>query len=80
MNKKNTILWVVLMLLMLFNFWLAEMSPVTGKWTLLVILAVTLVKFLGVAFRFMELKEANIRWKAIFIVFILVFTGLAGLI
>jgi heme/copper-type cytochrome/quinol oxidase subunit 4 len=80
MNKKNTILWVVLMLLMLFNFWLAEMSPVTGKWTLLVILAVTLIKFLGVAFRFMELKEANIRWKAIFIVFILVFTGLAGLI
>ncbi|RLD45623.1 MAG: hypothetical protein DRI89_00580 [Bacteroidetes bacterium] len=80
MNKKNTILWVILMLLMLFNFWLAEISPITGKWTLTVILFVTLIKFLGVAFRFMDLKNAHKHWKIIFIVFILLFSGLAGLI
>lgn len=80
MNKKNTILWVILMLLMLFNFWLAEISPITGKWTLLVILTVTLIKFLGVAFRFMDLKDANRGWKILFIVFILLFVGVAGII
>ncbi len=65
---------------MLFNFWLAEISPTTGKWTLTVILFVTLIKFLGVAFRFMDLKNAHKHWKIIFIVFILLFSGLAGLI
>ena len=80
MNKKNTILWVILMLLMLFNFWLAEISPVAGKWTLTVILVVTLIKFLGVAFRFMDLKDANNGWKIIFVIFILLFSGIAGLI
>ena len=49
MNKKNTILRVVLMLLMLFNFWLAEISQTSAKWTLLVILVVTVVKFLRIA-------------------------------
>lgn len=68
------------MLLMLFNFWLAEISPITGKWTLLVILTVTLIKFLGVAFRFMDLKDANRGWKILFIVFILLFVGVAGII
>lgn len=80
MNKKNTILWVILMLLMMFNFWLAEISPITGKWTLIVILVVTLIKFLGVAFRFMDLKDANRGWKILFIVFILLFAGVAGIV
>jgi len=65
---------------MLFNFWLAEISPVAGKWTLTMILVVTLIKFLGVAFRFMDLKDANKGWKIIFVIFILLFSGLAGMI
>jgi len=80
MNKKNTVLWIILMVLMLFNFWLAEISPVAGKWTLTMILVVTLIKFLGVAFRFMDLKDANKGWKIIFVIFILLFSGLAGMI
>jgi len=80
MNKKNTILWIVLMALMLFNFWIAEFSPASEKWALAVILIVTMVKFLGVAFRFMELKEANSGWRIIFFVFVFAFVLIAGLV
>ncbi|RLD74678.1 MAG: hypothetical protein DRJ10_16675 [Bacteroidetes bacterium] len=80
MNKKNTILWVVLMLLMLFNFWLAEMSATAAKWTLVVILMVTAIKFFGIVFQYMELKDANKGWKFIFVIFILIFSVIAGLV
>ncbi|NOX46508.1 MAG: cytochrome C oxidase subunit IV family protein [Chlorobi bacterium] len=80
MNRKNTLLWVVLMLLMLFNFWLAEISQTTARWTLSVILIVTVIKFLGIAFQYMELKDAHRRWKIIFIVFVLSFAVAAGLV
>ncbi|MCF6170921.1 MAG: cytochrome C oxidase subunit IV family protein [Bacteroidales bacterium] len=78
MNTKNTLLWLGLILLMLFNFWLAELSALAGKWTLIVILLVTLFKFLGVVFRFMDLKNAHPGWKVLFIVFILLFAVIAG--
>jgi len=80
MNKKNTILWIVLMLLMLFNFWLAEISQTTAKWTLFAILIVTVIKFLSIAFQYMELKDTHRRWKIIFIAFILAFAVVAGLV
>ena len=73
-------MWVVLMVLMLFNFWLAEFSPVSVKWALAVILIVTVVKFLGVALQFMELKTANSGWGILFLLFILGFVLIAGLV
>ena len=68
------------MLLMLFNFCLAEMSSTAQKWTLLVILGVTLIKFLSVAFQFMEIKDASTGWKILITVFILLFVGVAGIV
>jgi predicted ferric reductase len=68
------------MLLMLFNFWLAEISQTAAKWTLLVILIVTVIKFLSIAFQYMESKDAHRRWKIVFIVFILAFAVVAGLV
>jgi predicted ferric reductase len=68
------------MLLMLFNFWLAEISQTAANWTLLVILIVTVIKFLSIAFQYMELKDAHRRWKIVFIVFILAFAVVAGLV
>jgi len=80
MNKKNTILWVILMLLMLFNFWLAEISQTAANWTLLVILIVTIIKFLSIAYQYMELNITHKGWKLIFVVFILLFSVVAGLV
>jgi heme/copper-type cytochrome/quinol oxidase subunit 4 len=80
MNKINTILWVALLILMLFNFWLAEISQTAAKWTLLVILIVTVIKFLSIAFQFMELKDSHRGWKFVFLIFILLFTVVAGLV
>jgi len=80
MNKKNTITWIVLMILMLFNFWLAELNPNYVKYTLAVILFITLIKFLGVAFRFMDLKDAHKGWKTLFVGFIITFVIIIGLV
>jgi predicted ferric reductase len=65
---------------MLFNFWLAEVSQTAANWTLLVILIVTVIKFLSIAFQYMELKDTHRRWKIVFIVFILAFAVVAGLV
>ncbi len=76
MNTKNTILWILLMILMIVNFWMAERSPETQYWTLLLILSVTMIKFLAVALQYMDLKNANRGWQIILIAFVTIFAGI----
>ncbi|MDR2206975.1 MAG: hypothetical protein LBE36_12570 [Flavobacteriaceae bacterium] len=46
-----------------------------------IILGLSAVKFLLVAFQFMEIKKAHIFWKIILMIFItVVFTAIAGLV
>jgi len=62
MNKKDLILWVLLITLTLVGYF----SSITemGKMTLILsLLTVTIVKFIGIGFQFMALKKAHIFWK-----------------
>ncbi len=45
-----------------------------------IILALFMVKFLGVAFYFMELKKAHVFWKSAVLIFVSIFWGLVLLI
>lgn len=39
-----------------------------------IILALFMLKFLGVAFYFMELKKAHVFWKSVVIIFVMLFS------
>ena len=80
MNTKNTLIWLILVILMILNFWLAEYSPIISKWTLQIILLVIIIKFLTVIFQFMDLKEAHKNWKYIFIIFVFTYAGVISLV
>lgn len=45
-----------------------------------IILALFMVKFIGVAFYFMELKKAHVFWKSAVLIFASIFLGLVLLI
>ncbi|OGS72869.1 MAG: hypothetical protein A3F91_15380 [Flavobacteria bacterium RIFCSPLOWO2_12_FULL_35_11] len=45
-----------------------------------IILALFMVKFLGVAFYFMELKRAHVFWKSAVLIFASIFLGLVLMI
>ena len=67
--KKNT---YTLALLILFTVSAAFISqPIrTIKFSVLLILAISALKFLLVAFQFMELKKAHSFWKKSMVVFV----------
>lgn len=44
------------------------------KVTTAIILALFMLKFLGVAFYFMELKRAHVFWKSVIIIFVMLFS------
>jgi len=79
-NKINTILWLSLLALMFVNYWFAEKSGMYSLIILLIILAVIIIKFIGIGFIYMELKSAHINWKILFIGFIIFFSLIIGVI
>ena len=50
------------------------------KYITLTILGLSVIKFLLVAFNFMELKKANSFWKFLIIAFLILFVGIISLI
>jgi Prokaryotic Cytochrome C oxidase subunit IV len=74
-NKKNTISLIVLLKLTLITAALASMKSAT-----LLILIIAVIKFLLVAFQFMELKKAHLFWKAAITILILFITGIIFLV
>jgi len=69
-NNKNTISLIILLMLTMITAALAGMKGAT-----LLILLIAVIKFLLVAFQFMELKKAHLFWKAALSVLILIITG-----
>jgi hypothetical protein len=82
MMKKylNEITWVLLVSLIFISYTLAEINNESIKWTLPLILVLSMIKFIGVSFVFMEIKNANTAWKIILTVFITVFASIIALI
>ncbi|HHO55353.1 MAG TPA: hypothetical protein ENK21_03120 [Trueperaceae bacterium] len=71
--RINTITWLVLVLLTLFGYFMAEGSSLAKPVVFGLVLAATAIKFLSVGFQFLDLKEAHLAWRILFLGFILIF-------
>ncbi len=76
----NEITWVLWVSLIFVSYTLADISNESAKWTLPLILVLSMIKFIGVSFVFMEIKNANIAWKIILSVFISAFVSIIAFI
>ena len=73
MTKQNIITWVLLMILTVIA---SLVSSANSVYIIPLILLLAVLKFMGVAFNFMELKKANIFWKVIVTAFLILFVGI----
>ncbi|NOY49273.1 MAG: hypothetical protein GXO88_01705 [Chlorobi bacterium] len=82
MMKKylNEITWVLLVSLIFVSYTLTDINNESTRWVLPLILVLSMMKFIGVSFVFMEIKNANIAWKIILSVFITAFVSIIAFI
>jgi len=73
MNKTAIITWIILIMLTIAS---ALISGIQSKYTVLLIMAVSALKFIGVAFQFMELKKAHTFWRVLLLSFLVIYTML----
>ena len=67
-NREFIIVWSVLVLLTVVT---ALISISNTEYKIEIILGLAILKFLGVAFYFMNLKKAHIFWKSSIVLFLL---------
>ena len=70
MKNAATITWFILILLTITS---AMVSKLESKYAVLIILILSALKFVGIAFQFMEIKKAHVFWKTLIIGFIFLF-------
>jgi len=73
MNKTSIITWVILIVLTIAS---ALLSGIQSKYTVLLIMIISALKFIGVAFQFMELKKAHTFWRTLLVSFLAIYTML----
>ncbi len=75
MRSTLTTTWLLLMFLVILMSLFAHFEPHSSFfWT--VILGLSGLKFLLVAFQFMEMKRANSFWKVFLVLFVVLFIAL----
>lgn len=67
MERTFNITWIVLIALTILT---AVFANVDMKYIAIVILGLSFLKFIGVAFFFMELKKANVFWRVLLVGFL----------
>jgi Prokaryotic Cytochrome C oxidase subunit IV len=75
MNSKLT--WIVLIILTIGS---ALISKLNSNYAVLTILVFSSLKFLGIAFEFMELKKAHLFWKTMVVGFLIIFATSVALV
>ena len=72
--KKHLFLtiWVVLILITIATATVSN-STLTIKQAVMLILGLSVIKFLGVSFYFMELRKAHLFWKIAVLFYVIVF-------
>ncbi|MDP1843863.1 MAG: hypothetical protein Q8K64_10615 [Sediminibacterium sp.] len=70
MKNKNILTWILLIVLTLITTIIAGMGSVAY-----LILVVAALKFLLIAFQFMEFKKAHLFWKATLVIVLIFITG-----
>ena len=73
MKRANVILWIALVLLTLLTFYSSE-DLFSGTKLVLVLMGIVIIKFLGIGFQYVELKDAAPVWKVLFTGFIVLFS------
>ncbi len=71
--------WVLLVLLTISSALVGNNFP-HYRYIIAIIIGLTLVKFLGISFFFMELRKAHAFWKTIIILYLFIFSTIAILI
>ncbi len=77
MVKRTLYIWVVLLV---FTIVAGIVSSTAGKYAVVAILGLSAIKFMGVAFEFMDLKVAHTFWKVVVTAYLLVFLGIVLII
>jgi len=72
MKKELFITWILLLFLTITSAFIANYYT-NGDYLVQLILLLAVLKFIGVAFNFMELKKAHAFWKIATIAFIVLF-------
>ena len=74
MKKENilTITWILLVILTIAEYTFAEISLPT-KIAFFGIMTASFIKYIGVAFQFLELKHAHSFWKFIAVTIVVLF-------
>lgn len=73
MKKQLTIIWVLLIVLTIISA-LISTTLSENNYLIEFIIGLAVLKFIGVTFYFMELKEGHVFWKAAIISFLVVFS------
>jgi hypothetical protein len=77
MNKCSTITWIILLMLTIAS---ALFSKLEGLYIAVIILILAALKFIGIAFQFMELKKAHSFWKGMLLGFLIIFIAITLII
>jgi len=67
MERTFNITWLILIVLTIISAVFANMDT---TYTASIVLGLSFLKFIGVAFFFMELKKANAFWKVLLVAFL----------
>jgi len=78
-RKTLTSVWIVLIILTFLEYTFAELQ-VPAIVAFAVIIIASFIKYLGVAFEFLELKHAHSFWKFIAVTIVIVFLSTITLI
>lgn len=73
MTMQNAITWVLLMVLTVIA---GLVSSASITYMVPIVLLLAILKFMGVAFNFMEMKKANLFWKALILSYLIIFCSI----
>lgn len=73
MKKQSSITWIILLVLTVIA---GLISGSSYEYISIFILLFASLKFVGVAFDFMEMRKANRAWQVLLIAYLLLFNGI----
>lgn len=72
MKKKLFLkVWIILMVLTIVSAFVSESNMLYAS---IIVILLSVIKFLGVAFYFMDLKKAHVFWKSSVLIFVILFS------
>ena len=77
MTRQTTITWVLLMILTIMA---GIISTVSIAYMVPLILTLASLKFIGVAFSFMEMNKSNLFWKVLLLSYLIIVCGIIVLV